>query len=363
MPTSAEQLDLAAGIGQRQASFRFDLVDAATSRPLGTVAPARVPPTLDHDTSRQIARTISGFTLEKADTAAINVISDRVRPVMVVGGDEYPLGTYVFTDSHTTRSSGGQVGDYGLADLGYVVAQPVEHSVSFGPTINVGDAISALLGSVASLPAGYVVDPCGAVLGSPVVWPAGTDRGRILEDLCRLGAYLSPWMNNQSVIRVRQAFDPATEAPTFAFVEGGNVIAGSILESDDLLDAPNAFIITDNATTGTAVVGRYDVPVTAPHSAANRGFVIPYVSDVQGVGSAAAADAAARALGLAHTIHQQVTVSTASDPRHDGYDVIAYDNAQWLETAWSLPLAEGAEMSHTLTRAYAIGDAGAEIAG
>lgn len=357
MPTATENLDLVAGIGQRQSSFRFALVEAASGRPLGNIAPVKAV-SLQHDTTRKICRSVSGLVLDKTDTAAVNTLTDRVLIYMTTAGTEYPLGTYVFTDGHKSRTTNGRRGDYGLQDLGYVIAQPTETTVGFGATINVGEAIATVLDQVV-LPEGYVVEATGAALGAPVAWPAGTDRGQILESLCRLGAYFSPYMSNDSVIRVRQAFDPAAEAPTFELAEGGRVRKDSISESDDLLEAPNAFIVIDNSNTTVPVVGRYDVPVSAPHSAANRGFVVPSIIDMQGIGSTANADAAARSIGLAQTIHEQVTLATPPDPRHDAYDVILYDDANWLETAWSMTLAEGADMTHTLTRAYAAGEASA----
>ena len=351
MPTVDQLLDLAPGIGQRQATFRFALVDAASGRALGDIQPVRTPPSRTHDTSRKTCRSMAGLVLDRADTAAVNAVTDRVQVFMVIGGAEKELGTYVFTDTHRTRTTHGRRGEYGLADLGFVVAQPTESTVGFGAGTNVGTAIATILAAVPSL-AGYEVEPGAAVTGAPIAWPAGTDRGRILEDLATLGAYLSPYMGNDSVIRVRRSFDPAEAAPSFTFESGGRVRSESISESDDLLEAPNLFVVVDNSNTAAPVVGRYEVPVSAPHSYANRGFWVPQVTDMQGVGTSASADVAARALGLAHTVYQQVTLATPPDPRHDAYDVVAYDGVNWLETAWSLPLIEGGEMTHTLRRAY-----------
>lgn len=350
MPVVEDQLDLAPGIGQRQATFRFALIDAASGRLLGDLSPVKSAE-LQHDTSRTIVRSISGLLLNKAETAEVDVLANRIQVFMRISGVEFQLGTYVFTDTHRTRTTAGRRGDYGLQDLGFVISQNLEHTVSFGANINVGDAISDLLAEV-NLPAGFEVEATGAVLGSPIAWPAGTDRGRVLEDLARLGAYLSPYMGNDSVIRVRQAFDPAGESARFVFAAGGRVRNNTISESDDLLETPNAFIVVDNANTVSPVVGRYDVPVTAPHSAANRGFVVAEVTDIQGLGTTANADAAARAIGFSRSIYQHVVLATPPDPRHEAYDVISYDGFNWLETAWSLPLIEGGEMTHTLSRAY-----------
>ena len=47
------------------------------------------------------------------------------------------------------------------------------------------------------------------------------------------------------------------------------------------------------------------------------------------------------------------TLSTAPDPRHDGYDVIRWDGANWMELAWSMEMVDGGEMTHLLRKSYA----------
>jgi hypothetical protein len=126
--------------------------------------------------------------------------------------------------------------------------------------------------------------------------------------------------------------------------------------TNDLLDAPNRFIVISNGAVSASaaaipIVGRYDIPSSAPHSIANRGFVIPSVEERQ-LDTQAQADAAARNLGQRQTIFERTTLSTAPDPRHDGYDVIRWQGENWLELGWSLPMAEGAAMTHTMRKSY-----------
>lgn len=352
MATATELLDLAPGVGQRRATFTFTLTEAGSLRPLGDLHPdATSAPVLTHDVSRTVARGITGLVLDSADAAAVNVVKDRVTVAMIVGGETFPLGTYVFTDAARARTTAGRRLTGAVADLGFVVDQPTDATVGVAANTNVGTAIAEVLAGVDGLQ-GFTVEATAQAVGAPIGWAAGTNRGRILADLAALGGYFAPFAANDSQIRVLQAFDPAELPPTFTFGPGGRVIDNTVTESDDLLDAPNRFVVIDNANPDAPIVGTYDVPVTAPHSAANRGFVVADVRDVQGLGTAAAADAAARAAGLATLVYATVTLSTPPDPRHDGYDIVGYDGANWLETAWSLPLVEGSEMSHTIQRAY-----------
>lgn len=355
MPTATELLDLTAGIGQRQATYRFDLVEASSGRPLGELHPDMgSAPQLSHDTSRTIARTLTGIQLDVADTLSVNPLTMRVRPFMEIGGSEYALGTYVFTDELTVRSTAGRRGSLGATDLMFVVAQDSETTVSYPRGTPVGTAIATLLASVVGID-GYYVEPSATALGSPIAWPAGTNRGKILTDLCNLGSYMNPYMGNDSAIHVIRSFDPSGIPATFVFEPGGRVVNDSIVETTDIIDAPNRFIVVDNANTDSPVVGTYDVPVTAPHSASNRGFVVAATFDIQGPGIPGNAAQVAETLGRQQTLLERATMSTPPDPRHDSYDVVSYDGENWLEVAWSLSLVDGSELSHTLQRVYDVG--------
>jgi hypothetical protein len=279
----------------------------------------------------------------------------RVKPVMLVAGLEFPLGTYVFTDRLRNRTTAGRTSGVGAADLMFVVAQDVEHTVSFARGVNVGTAIAQVLSDVDGTLDGFTVEPTATALGTPIAWPAGTNRGRILADLGKLGGYLNAYMGNDSIIYVKQSFDPAGLPADFVFAEDGRVMGGTIVETEDVIDAPNRFIVVDNSNTDSPIVGVYDVPVTAPHSAANRGFVIAETLDIQGPGVVGNAEQVATTIGRQQTLLERATMSTPPDPRHDAFDIVAYDGHNWLETAWSLTLREGSEMVHTLQRSYNTG--------
>jgi hypothetical protein len=146
--------------------------------------------------------------------------------------------------------------------------------------------------------------------------------------------------------------DPDTAPAELDFDTGARVLAGGIGETSDVLNAPNRFVVVGNGGgSGEApIVGTYDVPPNAPHSITNRGFVVPDVQNLQ-VASTGQAQAMARNLGLRQTIFIRAEVETTPDPRHDSYQVIAWQHTNWLELAWMLSCEEGASMRHTLRRA------------
>jgi hypothetical protein len=355
-------LNLPAYIGQVGCSFRFDLVDGATGVQLGTVTPlADSPPTLEHDAESTISRRLQSVVLGVADSAAINPVTDRVEVSMVLGDRDrtvFPLGRYMFADAVRARYSQGTITPATLFDEMFIVDQALEA----GFNANGQAADLAIYRLLDGLPIGEIY--LDAVTQSSYnSWGAGSSRGTALTELATVGGLFKPWFDNLNRLRGIRAFEPGDRPADIDMDAPPRVLRDSIAESDDLLSAPNRYVVVSNNTGGQfstdgeelpapdPVVGVYDVPSSAPHSIAQRGFVLPKVVDAQVVTSTAAA-VYARTLGTQRDVYQRVELSTPPDPRHDGWNVVRWDGRLWLETGWSMVLAAGGEMRHKLRRAY-----------
>jgi hypothetical protein len=349
-------LDLAPWIGQRQASFRFDLVNRVSGIRLGEIHPIRSA-SLSHDTGRSTKRQLN-LTLGTSESASINPITDMVNVFMVFpGGQEWPLGQYVFTDASYQIFTAGQLANMILNDLMYIVDQPIEKGFTARNAVSEsffasGSSIPVCITNLLTdLPIKFDIE--SSPYASVDSWSAGATRGSIIETLSLTGNYFSPWFGNDGVMHFIQAFNPANRIPDFDWDRGNQVMRSSILQSSNILNAPNRFIVISNAPANRnePTFGVADVPVNAPHSIENRGFVIPVVQDLQALSKEQCA-AIASNLVQRQTVFETSTVTTAPDPRHDSYNVIKWQDELWLELAWTLPLTEGSQMTHTLRKAY-----------
>lgn len=351
--TRAPTLDLSTAVGQFQYTFRFELTDAVSGERLGDITPIRGA-TLRHDTTRLTKRTLD-LKLGKDDTAAVNTLTDRVSPFMVIPGvpcpdtdsGDWPLGHYQFIDDPVVTSTGGNLGRPQLADEMFLVDQAILAGIS-GAGISV---VSVLVDVLAGLPIDFEVEP--SPFTSADAWGLGTSRGQVLEALSVSGDYFSPWFDNRGTLRFIRTFDPALRIPDMDLDASYRVLRQDILHTSDLLTAPNRFIVISNGSADPdhPVVGIADVPVNAPNSIPNRGFVIAKVVDLQ-LSDSQQAQAVAEGLVQRRAIFEQTQLTTAADPRHDSYNVIRWQGANWLETAWAMPLTAGAPMSHVLRKAY-----------
>lgn len=362
-------LDLAPWVGQRQCTYRFQRINGVTGQNMGDIHPIRSNATLSHDTGRTIKRQLT-MTLGAEDTVAINPIQDRILPFMVFpNGTEYPLGRYAFTQQTNQVFTVGDLSNVVLNDEMFVIDQQITEgfdatnaSLSSTPgsppvffdtgIVGRGVSVSKVL---QKLLMGFDIQ--AQVEGSPFVinqaWQAGAQRGAIIET-CALNAdYFSPWFDNNGIFQFIRSFNPALKIPDFDWDSGNQVMRSNIVRQNDILNAPNRFVVISNAPVNTleAVVGIADVPVNAPHSLENRGYLVPSVIDTQ-VGSTPQAQAIAENLVQRQTIFETTTLTTAPDPRHDGYNVIKWQGELWLELSWRMTLSEGQPMAHTLRRAY-----------
>lgn len=339
-------LDLDPWVGQRQASFRFELTNGVTGEKLGDITPIRNA-VLNHDTNRTIKRQLD-LDLGILDMAHVNTLTDRVGVFMTFPtGAEYPLGRYMFTDASRVVTTRGRLGNLILSDEMFLVDQQIEIGIQ-----GTGNSIPSLIQTVlGDLPVTYSIEP--SPFTSSENWGIGSNRGSILETLSVSGDYFSPWFNHSNVMKFIRTFNPADEIPDFNWDMGNKVVRSGIVESDDLLTAPNRFIVISNTATDPSaeVVAVADVAATAPNSITNRGFVIANVQDLQ-LTDGSQATAVVNGIAQRMTTFERISISTAPDPRHDSYNIINWQDEHWLELAWSMPLMEGRAMSHLLRKSY-----------
>ena len=358
--------DLPAWRGQRQATFRFDLMNAVTGQSMGTIHPLRTG-SITHDVSRMTKRQLS-IGLGVADVAAINPIQERIRVFMVLpDGQEYPLGVFMFTATTEAVFTSGNLGDYTLSDEMFLVDQQISEAIGRPEgDPNISTVPSLLRRTLEGLPIRYVADASSFTTDQS--WGIGTTRGQILEQLALAGDWFSPWFNNTGLMKFIRAFEPADQIPDFDWDAGFQVLRSGITKTTNILTIPDRFIITGNAPTAStdfngdpvstgsvAIVGSYDVPSSFPYSRLNRGFSIVSTQSMA-VYSTGQANAVARNIGIREAVYETLNISTAPDPRHDSYNVVHWQGGNWLELSWSMALIEGGEMQHVLRRAYRDGN-------
>lgn len=336
----------------RADAFRFELLDVALNV-IGELHPDRdSPPEIALDTSSGVPRTMTGMRLTPAETAGVNALADRLRPVAVLqNGSTFPLGVFLFTDDpRKVRSFGTYVDSCTFGDQFVQVNQPIPEGVAFPAGTSYTDALTSVVQAAGIV--SFSVEYSVARLAEPIAFELGRNRAEVIAALTSSAGWVA-YFANDGTFTARTPPDPGTTPAAFAYGAGGVVVESSIAETDDLLAAPNEWIVVSTSARTSPVVGRYVLPASAPHSETQRGFSIPKVIQQQGIATAADANAAARAAAFSTDAgFERVQFSAAADFRHDSYDVVEWESEPFLESGWRLRLSSGGQMQHSLRRAY-----------
>jgi hypothetical protein len=336
-------------IGGWQSTVRFDLLDQDCQW-IGTLETLTAD-TVTNRTGAGVNRTLSGVTLEEGEFRSINPYVDRVRPTYVLeDGTEWPLGAFMFVDAPVERSSFRNRIPVTLEDQGAVLQYPTTSSLSVGVYGSIMAAIDEVLDAV-HIQARSFLPPTTEKVWDPVTWPFNTPRRQIIDELAALAGFLPLWFDNHGFAQLTTPPDVVQRAPDHVYELGATsrVKSQSIVQNDNLLVAPNVYVVSAAGLTQGEVFGKAYVDPWLPWSVENRGFEVPDIYQAQGVGSTVQAQMMAEARAAMDAVaFKQVTFEAVADPRHDTYDVVQFDGFVYREVGWSLKLRPGGTMSHQL---------------
>lgn len=352
-PTTEQILNLD-GVRHRIDRFRFELCDRQLN-PIGELHPDRDSsvPQIQNDFSDNTSRRLSGFKLTPEEASDVNTLSDRLRVYLTLQNDiEFRLGTFLWADDSRPERSWGAEQNAELVDFSYILNQPAASAYGWGKNTTIALVIFFLL-MRAGIPLediAVVGDEANRGLADPKAWEPGATWLQMLNDLGALVGFASPWFDRDGQVHFDQPPNPDVDEVTIpSYGSDTRIIADSIVRSDDMLSAPNIFTVFDSGTDRLRS-GTYEIPASAPHSFANRGFRIARVESVQGLGNQTIANRAAQNLARNSEAFEWLTFNTTADPRHETLDVIEAFGVRWLETSWSLELRSGGPMQHTMKR-------------
>lgn len=367
-PSTEDLLDLN-GVRRRCDTFRFELLDR-DEQVIGEIHPDRSrPPTMTNQPESSIPRRLRNVHIPSSEMQDINVVSDRLRVWMQLqNGEEFSLGIFLWgDDSRAVRSWPINNGERfsSLVDKNLILNQ--EFIGSFGWGAGAGGTGGLNLAMVFILLQVLELSEFGEPdnpdelqwpITEPVSWPPGTTYYRALTDLADMAGMAPPFFNRDGKVLIIFPPDPAETGSTVDFTYGGRIVANSIIQSDDLLEAPNVFGIYDSGP-DNIIVGRFELDDSAPHSIANRGFPVAMVESRQGLESTAQARQAARGLSRSKGVaFDWLEFETTADPRLDTWDVVGVQLEEdgevegWLSVEWSLTLRSGGLMSHKLRKVH-----------
>ncbi len=365
--TPIPEIDLTGG--SRVDLFRYDLLDSSLNlvggiNPVVTIDGSVCAPSIRASIQGNAYRVMDSLVLTPEDATRIDPRLNRIRPNWVdVNGDVYPLGVYRVVDTSVIQFSGGDHIEATCADESAVHHSPTTRSLTWTRDTLVADIIDQLAG-VLNVPV-TDADPTTAVLGEPLGYPQGsTDWFDVYTAVAAAAGMLPPYYTLEGVWRWRTAPDWASAPPDHTFSTDltapqsqQRVVESSLVRSVTLFDSPNEFRAYNPAARGAPIVGVYRLPASAPNSVERTGVVVAAYTEVAGLATQAAADAAARASAAAAMDDVgSAQMSTPLDARIDLFSTFSADGLLYRTVGYSARLMPGEQQQHDLRRIYAEGD-------
>jgi len=237
-----------------------------------------------------------------------------------------------------------------MVDLGGVLDQPLGVPRGFLKGASISQAIHALAAEVGIV--SFNLLNGGETLGDAVSFPGNTSRAGVMAQLANMAGWYSPFFSNDGALTTL-APPPITNDTSLVYASGDNIIANTIVESNDLLSAPNRWLVEVTGAEGGGLWAVYDIPADQPHSYANRGFYITVSLSVQGIDTVDKAYEAAKAAALADdSTYEWAEFDSIPSHDHDTFNLVKYLGVMYREQEWRLPLKAGEVMHHSLRRHY-----------
>lgn len=155
----------------------------------------------------------------------------------------WPIATMLFTSPKLSVSAEARTWEVDL--LGKMVVLDEDQ---IDATFSLAEGTAIIPEVVAQITAAgetaIAVTPSSAVLKSQRVWPAGTKRRTIINDLLSSAGYWALWTDGAGQYRVEPYVDPGVREPAFTFEAGRAAIHTPEWSRDqDLAKVPNKFVV------------------------------------------------------------------------------------------------------------------------
>lgn len=361
--TRAEILSALRGVsGTRYIDFRYELLSDTLVKKADLEHIEAC--SITHNRFADIKRTAK---FEMHDHGDINFLRDRIKPWVQLRlppyGEndfvEWPQGVFLLStpsriaDEHQAvhRSVEGYDGLQILAE------DKVGVRSTLSSATKVTDRIKTLIEFVGITK--HNITPSNKTAPVDKEWEPGTSRLAILNELCDIINYESPFFDEHGVCVVRPYVSPTKRPPSYTYADDRNgLIVPHVDQTLDLFSVPNKWIIivSEPDRPMLRAVATNDDPAS-PTSTVSRGRTITDVrTQVDAVDQGVLDAKVERIKFRASQIYEVLEFETALWPPADGDDVYRIRHAplainhKYAEHEWSMELRAGATMKRKARR-------------
>ena len=182
---------------------------------------------------------------------------------------EWPLGVFIVATPSTQYEDTGEDVTLELYDKTQIL---VDDQMVTSYQVQAG---SNLIDEVRSILAGAgqtrtAIEDSDKLLATSMVWPPGTSRLRIINDLLSAANYFSLWVDGAGVFRAGEYRPPARRGRDWAFIDDRtSIYSPSFAHDHDLFGVPNRLIVMGQSN------GESEAPIAVAEDHSDGPFSIP----------------------------------------------------------------------------------------
>lgn len=316
-------------------------------------------PTLYLDASKTIHMGMRGDFIDPG--GAVNFLTDRIRPIMILDGVEYPLGLLLPAKVNTVIRETGHHLNIQAYDQGWLLqTAALDYRPYYASGTKYVTAIDNLL-DAAGIGLSIITDSDLTMSRAREDWMPGTNYLTVINDLLDEMHYSHIWFDlNGTAIA---APDPEPQnTPVSHVIDETDV--KSLLIKDATLDTdfystPNVFIyMCSNFEKSPMIAEAINNDIGSPVSVPRRGRKIYSVTRVKDVASQTALqEMADDAADRSRLRTDSITVKTGNLPNFGINETVALNiNGELsvcVERGWTMQLIPGGTMTHRMERVMA----------
>lgn len=294
----------------------------------------------------------------EAPSREINWLTDRIRPVLIINGAEYPCGLFIATTPEKMITGGQEVWSLEAYSPLYLANRvKIEGAYTITAGTNYMAAVQELL-RTAGITA-YAAEETDLVLATDRAdWPSGTPVLTVINQLLSEINYRSAWVDLTGTVRLTKYTAPSAETIRHTYAMGQySIVSGDATATTDYFDKANVFraVCSSPDLDEPLVATVENADPNSPYSTVSLGVRILQEETVDSVPDLATLQERAEIM-LTKSLQTTETVEfvTALYPVHESWDTVALDlgtiTGIFTETGWTMLLDASGEMRHTAER-------------
>lgn len=317
-------------------------------------------PTVYLDEKSQIRMALRGDFVDPGDK--INLLTDRIRPVLCIDGEEHPIGLFLVASSQKVITATGHYLSIEAYDQCWMLQTNVVSDVFY--YYHNRTYMSCIKDILDRTDVGLrlITETSLAITRDRYDWMPGTSYLTILNDLLDEINYAHLWFDMNGTAIIAPEPDPLS-TPVKHILSENDIRSLLLMDAQaesDYFSAPNVFVAvcSNFARIGISATAMND-DMSSPFSVTRRGRKIFSVTRVKDVPNIDTLKAIAQKLANRSILRTEtITVKTGLLPDFGLNDIVGLEidgeMSICVERGWTMELMPGGTMTHKMERTAAI---------